>query len=69
MNALGVSEADDARYKELKLERNKLYNEVLPYLESIVKSQPQNGDFAKKLMNIYNFIGANSNIAILEEEE
>ncbi len=67
MNELGASKADDLRYKELKLKRNNLYDEVIPYLENIVKSQPQNKDFAKKLKNIYSFKGETNKIALLEE--
>lgn len=68
MNELGDSESDDIRYKELQLERNSLYNELLPYLEQIVKTQPNNKEFTKKLNNIYNFKGDNSQIAIEREE-
>lgn len=64
MNELGVSETDNERYEKLRLKRINLYNEVLPYLKSIVRSQPQNKDFAKKLMNIYNFIGNRTQIAV-----
>ena len=68
MNEIGASETDDVRYQELKQKRNKLYDEVLPYLESIVKAQPLNKEFAKKLKNIYSFKGEGTKIAILEEE-
>lgn len=67
MNELGASISDDTRYKELKLKRNNLYDEVIPYLESIVKSQPQNKDFAKKLKHIYSFKGETTKMALLEE--
>jgi len=68
MNELGESEADDKRYEELKRKRINLYNEVLPYLESIVKSQPQN-DMAKKLNKIYRFLGQDDKLAVQREEE
>ena len=64
MNELGESETDDERYEKLKRKRINLYNEVLPYLESIVKSQPQNENMAKKLTNIYRFLGKDSKVAI-----
>ena len=66
MNELGVSKTDDERYIELKQNRINLYYEVLPYLKSIVKSQPQNEDFAKKLIHIYSFIGNRTHIAVEE---
>ena len=68
MNELGVSEDDDKQYEKLKQQRKNLYNEVLPYLESIVATQPQNKDFVKKLMNIYSFMGDQTTLAIEEEE-
>jgi len=69
MNELGGESAtDNERYEKLKQKRYKLYYEVLPYLESIVKSQPQNKEFAKKLMNIYGFIGQDTKLAILQEK-
>jgi tetratricopeptide (TPR) repeat protein len=66
MNTLGASETDNERYEKLKQQRIDLYREVLPYLESIVKSQPQNNDFAKKLINIYSFLGNRTHIAVEE---
>ena len=68
MNSLGMSDAEEKRYEELKLERTKLYNEVLPYLESIVASQPQDKDWVTKLMNIYSYLGKDSKLAILQEK-
>ena len=68
MNSLGMSDADDKRYATLKVERTKLYNEVLPYLESIVASQPKNRDWVKKLMDIYRHIGQDTKMAILQEK-
>ena len=68
MNSLGMSAAEDKRYDELKKERTKLYNEVLPYLESIVETQPQNKDWVKKLMSIYSYIGQDTKMAILQEK-
>lgn len=69
MNKLGASETDDKRYKALTQKRKNLYYEVIPYLESIVKSQPQNKDFAKKLKKINSFINEGTEIAILEKED
>lgn len=68
MFELGASKTDDDRYEKLKQKRIKIYNEVLPYLESIVKSKPKDDDFAKKLKNIYSFLGKDSKLAILQED-
>ncbi len=68
MNALGDSEADDDRYERLKQKRVNLYYEVLPYVKSIVTSQPRNEEFAKKLKNIYSFIGMDTKLVGLEEK-
>ncbi|MDC8003112.1 tetratricopeptide repeat protein [Aureisphaera galaxeae] len=66
MNNLGMTPADDKRYEELKMERFNLYNEALPYLESIVKLQPKNMDVIKTLLNIYSVIGQDSKYAVLK---
>ncbi|GAB5399051.1 MAG: hypothetical protein Aureis2KO_06360 [Aureisphaera sp.] len=68
MNGLGMSDADDKRYEELKVERYNLYNEALPYLESIVELQPNNRDVIKTLLNIYSIIGQDSKYAVLKEK-
>lgn len=68
MNSLGMSATEEKRYEELKVKRNKLYNEVVPYLESIVASQPENKDWVSKLMNIYSYIGQDKKLALLQEK-
>ena len=68
MNELGLSETESERYEKLKQKRINLYYQVLPYLKSIVASQPENKDAAEKLKNIYSFIGKGTTVAILEEE-
>ncbi len=68
MNTLGMSEADNKRYEKLKKKRIDLYAEVLPYIKSIVKAQPDNEDFAKKLTHINTFLGKDSNVAIAQEK-
>lgn len=68
MNELGELETDDERYEKLKRKRINLYNEVLPYLESIVKSEPQDKNMAKKLKNIYRFLGKDDKLAVLQEK-
>jgi len=68
MNILGTSKTDDDRYNELKQKRKDLYYEVIPYLESIVKAQPQNKDFVNKLSAIHSFIDEDTKLATLEED-
>lgn len=57
MNSLGSSAADNKRYDELKNERMQLYNDAIPYLESVLKEDSKNIQAAKTLMNIYSAIG------------
>jgi len=66
MNNLGTSEVEDKHYKELKLKRIKLYDEVLPHLESMVASEPQNKDWIEKLKNIHLFISQENKMITLE---
>lgn len=68
MDGLGISDDEKKRFEELKVKRNEVYNEVLPYLESIVASQPQNKDWVSKLMKIYSYIGQDKKLAILQEK-
>lgn len=68
MNGLGVSDNENKRFEELKVKRSELYNEALPYLESIVASQPQNKEWMSKLMEIYSYIGQDKKLAILQEK-
>lgn len=57
MNSLGSSAADNKRYDELKEERMQLYNNAIPYLESVLKEDPNNLQASKTLMNIYSATG------------
>ena len=56
MNSLGTSRADNARYDELKTERENLYKECVPILEKLVNIN-QNQEAVKTLMNIYGTLG------------
>lgn len=66
MNSLGSSTADNNRYEELKMERQNVYAEALPYLESIIELQPKNLDVVQTLMNIYNYTGQNTELALMK---
>ncbi len=57
MNSLGMSAADNRRYEELKLQRENLYEEVLPYLEKAGNINPNNIEVLRTLMNIYSQLG------------
>lgn len=57
MNSLGTSATDDRRYDELKKERTALYERVLPYLESAIKTKSDNIELVRTLMNIYSQLG------------
>ncbi|TYA58890.1 tetratricopeptide repeat protein [Formosa maritima] len=57
MNSLGSSSADNKRYDELKLQRTEIYKSAIPYLEAVLKTDPNNIDAAKTLMNIYSATG------------
>lgn len=61
MNGLGSSSADNRRYDELKDERMQLYNDAIPYLESVLKVDSNNLQAAKTLMNIYSATGDTEN--------
>lgn len=57
MNGLGTSAADDRRYEELKTMRKELYQEVLPLLESAIKTKSDNIELVRTLMNLYSQLG------------
>lgn len=56
MNDLGTSAADNKRYDELKEKRVTMYQSAVPYLESVMKEEPNNFAVAKTLMNIFSAI-------------
>lgn len=57
MNNLGGTPADNKRYDELKKQRTEIYKNSIPYLESVLETDPSNLDAAKTLMNIYSATG------------
>jgi len=58
MNGLGTSRADNARYDQLKLDRENLYKECVPILEKLVELN-NNQEAVNTLMNIYGTLGNN----------
>ncbi|MCB4808307.1 tetratricopeptide repeat protein [Tamlana sp. 62-3] len=57
MNGLGTSSADDRRYEELRLKRQAIYHEAVPYLSKALELDESNINAAKTLMNIYSILG------------
>lgn len=53
MNSLGTSTADYNRYDELKIERENLYREAIPYLEKVYELENDNLNAARTLRNIF----------------
>ncbi|MDH7446832.1 tetratricopeptide repeat protein [Aquimarina sp. 2201CG14-23] len=53
MNGLGTSNSDYKRYDALKLKRQNLYKSAVPYLEGALKSDPDNVEAVRTLMNIF----------------
>jgi tetratricopeptide (TPR) repeat protein len=54
MNKLGTSDKDNKRYEVIKVEREKNFKFILPYLEKAVELQPDNMDVRKTLLSVYN---------------
>ncbi|MEX0998260.1 MAG: tetratricopeptide repeat protein [Flavobacteriaceae bacterium] len=57
MNSLGTSAKDNKRYDELIDQRNNMYKEAVPYLESALKARPKDANILRTLMNIYSILG------------
>ena len=61
MNGLGTSAADDKKYEELQEKRMTLYKDAVPYLTKVMDEEPNNGNAARTLMNIYSVLGDTPN--------
>ena len=59
MNNLGTSKKDNIRYDELKVERENLYKECIPFLEKLIEVSPTDIDALNTLKNIYGVLGEN----------
>lgn len=57
MNSLGNSAADNKKYDALKAKRLEVYKEAVPYLESVLKLDDSDIDFARTLSSIYSALG------------
>lgn len=61
MNTLGTSASDNRKYDALKQEREGLFLEAVPYLETLVSINPNNADALTTLKNIFGTIGDTAN--------
>ncbi len=66
MNGLGTSAADDKRYEELRLERQQLYKDAVPYLQSVLELDGKNISAARTLMNIYSALDDQANFEAMK---
>lgn len=67
MNSLGTSAADNRRYDQLRAERDGIYREALPLLESAVSDRPESTDIMRTLMNIYSILGEDAKFRNIRE--
>lgn len=56
MNSLGSSAADNKKYDQLRLKREGIYKQAVPFLESTIRSKPNDIQAAKTLLNIYSVL-------------
>jgi tetratricopeptide (TPR) repeat protein len=57
MNSLGNTSADNKKYNELMVKKNKLLEEALPYLEKAITYQPNNLEVLNLMTQIYPTLG------------
>lgn len=67
MNSLGTSAADNRRYDQLRKERDNIYLEAVPLLESALNDRPNSQDIMRTLMNIYSILGEDSKFRNIRE--
>ncbi|WP_298324908.1 tetratricopeptide repeat protein [uncultured Dokdonia sp.] len=60
MNSLGTSKADYDKYDALKLKRQDVYKNAVPYLEKALTAKPDYLDVARSLYGIYEQLGETS---------
>ena len=68
MNNLGSSRADNARYDELKNQRESIYKATIPHLENLLKINPNSPEALKTLMNIYGNLGDTAKYKEMKEK-
>jgi tetratricopeptide (TPR) repeat protein len=68
MANLGTSEEDMKKYDEVKIKKDNLIKEAIPYLEKVNVLEPQNTDSIKLLLNAYRALDMNAEYAALKEK-
>ena len=66
MNKLGTSAADNKKYDELKIVRENLYKEAVPYLSKVLELNPKDIESARTLMNIYSALADDANFKAMK---
>ncbi len=66
MNKLGTSAADNKKYDELKIEREVVYKDALPYLSKVLELNPKDIDAANTLMNLYSALDDTENFKAMK---
>lgn len=67
MNSLGTSAADNRKYDQLRAERDNIYREAVPLLESALSDRANDGDIMRTLMNIYSILGEDAKFKNIRE--
>jgi tetratricopeptide (TPR) repeat protein len=66
MATLGTSDADMKKYDALKIKKDAIIKEAIPYLEKINSLEPQNLDYVKLLLNAYRSLDMTAEHATLK---
>lgn len=69
MNSLGNSKADNAKYDQLKEQREGIYLECVPILKELIALDESNIEAVKTLKNIYGTIGDNAGFMEMKKLE
>lgn len=68
MNKLGTSDKDMKRYNVLKVKRENLFKDAIPYLKKAFELDTKNIDVAKTLSNVYHALEMNTEYKELKEK-
>lgn len=68
MNKLGTSTADNKKYDELKVKREQLFKDALPYLEAAANQGKASKEVLKTLINIYSQLGQDDKSKAMREK-
>lgn len=67
MNSLGTSAADNKRYDQLRDQRDQMYREAIPYLESALENKKDDLNIMRTLMNIYSILAEDAKFKSMKE--